>query len=163
MKNILSSPSFNDIASSDISDEDLGLDAPIKAMLTTFDGFNYEVHMGKANEDEEYPIRLQVSAAISAQRAPAEDEKEEDKERLDKEHADQVKALQDKLQAEQKFQGHTFMVSKWTVDALTKPRSDYIKAIEEETEDGVDEEQALPTLPGVNLDTLTNPLNLGPE
>ena len=55
------------------------------------------------------------------------------------------------------------MVSKWTVDALTKPRSDYIKAIEEETEDGVDEEQALPTLPGVNLDTLTNPLNLGPE
>ena len=58
------------------------------------------------------------------------------------------------------------MVSKWTVDALTKPRSDYIKAIEENTEDGTDNQQtlpALPTLPGVNLDTLTNPLNLGSE
>ncbi len=30
LKNVLSSPSFNDIASSDIGDEDLGLDAPIK-------------------------------------------------------------------------------------------------------------------------------------
>jgi len=163
LKNVLSSPSFNDIASSDIGDEDLGLDAPIKAMLTTFDGFNYEIHMGKANQDEEYPIRLQVSADINTQRNPAEGEKEEDKERLDKEHADQVKALQDKLEAEQKFQGHTFMVSKWTVDALTKPRSDYIKTIEENTEDGTDNQQTLPTLPGLNLDTLTNPLNQGSE
>jgi hypothetical protein len=132
-------------------------------VLATFDGFNYEVHMGKANQDEEYPIRLQVSANINTQRNPAEGEKEEDKERLDKEHADQVKALQDKLEAEQKFQGHTFMVSKWTVDALTKPRSDYIKAIEENTEDGTDNQPTLPALPGVNLDTLTNPLNLGSE
>ena len=44
--------------------------------------------------------------------------------------------------------------------------SEYIKAIEENTEDGTDNQQtlpALPTLPGVNLDTLTNPLNLGSE
>ena len=163
LKNILSSPSFNDIASSDISDEQLGLDAPVKAVLTTFDGFNYEILMGQPNEDEEYPLRLQVTAVIDEARDSAEDETEEEKEKLDKEHAEQVKALQDKLEQEQKFQGYTFMVSKWTVDALTKPRSDYIKAIEEETEDGVDVDQALPSLPEVNLDTLTNPLKLESE
>ena len=163
LKNILSSPSFNDIASGDISDEELGLDAPVKAVLTTFDGFNYEILMGQPNEDEEYPLRLQVTAVIDEKRDSAEGETEEEKEKLDKEHADQVKALQDKLEQEQKFQGYTFMVSKWTVDALTKPRSDYIKAIEEETEDGVDAEQALPSLPEVNLDTLTNPLKLESE
>jgi hypothetical protein len=163
LKNILSSPSFNDIASSDSSDEDLGLDAPIKAALTTFDGFNYEIQIGKANDDEEYPVRIQVSAEINAERVPAEGEKEEDKEKLDTEHAERVKTLQEKLESEQKFQGHTFMVSKWTVDALTKPRSDYIKAIEEETEEGSDTSVNQPVLPDVNLDALTNPLNLETE
>jgi hypothetical protein len=163
LKNILSSPSFNDIASSDSSDEDLGLDAPIKAALKTFDGFNYEIQIGKANDDEEYPVRIQVSAEINAERVPAEGEKEEDKEKLDTEHAERVKTLQEKLESEQKFQGHTFMVSKWTVDALTKPRSDYIKAIEEETEEGSDTSVNQPVLPDVNLDALTNPLNLETE
>ena len=163
LKNMLSSPSFNDIAASDASDEDLGLDAPIKAALTTFDGFSYEIHIGKANEEEEYPIRIQVSAVIETERVPAEDEKEEDKEKLDKEYAEQVKTLQEKLESEQKFHGHTFMVSKWTVDALTKPRSDYIKAIEEESEEGTDASANQPVLPDVNLDALTNPLNLETE
>jgi hypothetical protein len=161
LKNILSSPSFNDIAASDVSDEDLGLDAPIKASLATFDGFNYELLIGKANEEEEYPVRVTVSASITQERVAAEDEKAEDKEKLDTEFAVQVKTLTDKLESEQKFQGHTFMVSKWTIDALTKPRSDYIKAIEEETsEDGIGN---APILPDVNLDALTNPLNLGIE
>ncbi len=165
LKNILSSPSFNDIAASDASDEDLGFDAPVKAVLKTFDDFSYEIQIGKANEDEEYPVRVQVNAEINEERIPGEDEKDEDKERLDTEFAEQVKKLKDKLATEQKFQGHTFLVSKWTVDTLTKPRSDYVKAIEEEETagDAVSSTTEGPTLPDVNLDALTNPLNLETE
>ena len=164
LKNILSSPSFNDIAASDASNEDLGLEAPVKASLTTFDGFSYEILIGKPNEEEEYPVRLQVSAELTEERVPAEGESEEDKAKLDTEFADNLKTLKEKLESEQKFQDHTFMVSKWTVDAFTKPRSDYIKEIEEETsEDGPESTETEPALPDLNFDALTNPFNLYPE
>jgi hypothetical protein len=163
LKNILSSPSFNDVAGPDATDEDLGLDTPIKASLETFDGFKYDVQVGKANAEDEYPVRVQVSADIPTERTPGEDEKEEDKSNLDKEFAENVKIRQEKLAKEQKFQGHTFWVSKWTVDTLLKPRSDYIKKEEEEADAAGAGGDANPILPGAGLDALTNPLNLNPQ
>jgi len=163
LKNILSSPSFNDVAGPDATDEDLGLDTPIKASLETFDGFKYGIQIGKANAEDEYPVRLQVSADIPTERTPGEDEKEEDKSNLDKEFAEKVKTRQEKLAKEQKFQGHTFWVSKWTVDTLLKPRSDYIKKEEEEADAAGAGGAANSILPGAGLDALTNPLNLDPQ
>lgn len=163
LKNILSSPSFNDVATSDTTDEDLGMDTPIKASLETFDGFKYEVLVGKANAEDEYPVRVQVSAEIPTERTPGEDEKEEDKADLDKEFADTVKSQQEKLNKEQAFQGHTFWVSKWTVDTLLKPRSDYIKKEEDEADSVGAGGAAAPVLPNAGLDALTNPLNLDPQ
>lgn len=160
LKNILSSPSFNDVVADDVSDADLGMDTPIKASLETFDGFTYALTVGKANEEDEYPVRVKVSANIPSERTPGDDEKEEDKANLDKEFADNVKTQQDKLANEQKFQDHTFWVSKWTVDALLKPRSDYIKKEEEETNAADTANPGAPILPGAGLDALTNPLNL---
>lgn len=132
LKNILSSPSFDDIADPSSSPEDLGLDSPISAELKTFDGFTYKVQLGKATDDDKYPISVTVSAEIASEREKPEDEKEEDTERLDKEFNDNKKKLEEKLEKEKAYEAWTYLVSKWTVDALLNKRADLIKQEEED-------------------------------
>lgn len=155
LKNLLSSPSFEDVVAADVTDETLGLDAPTQVALETFEGFTYAVTLGKADEKERYPLRLTVSGEFSESRKPAEGEKEEDKERLDKEFAEKGDVLKKKLAKEQAFAGHTFWVSKWTVDALLKKRAELVKT-EEETQEP---EASAPVNPlEGGFDALSNPL-----
>jgi hypothetical protein len=110
-------------------------------------------------------MKVKVSAVIPEERTPGTDEKDEDKEALDKEFAESVQGKTEKLGSESSFEEHAFWVSKWTVDALIKHRSEYIKAIEEEGDatPAGDAIIAPPALPGLNLDSLTSPLNLDAE
>jgi len=98
----LSSPSFNDIVVDPKPDE-TGLDKPIAAKLETFDGFTYNVKIGKAMKEETYPLQVAVEANISKQREPGKDEKPEDKEKLDKEFKDKQTKLEEKLKNEKKI------------------------------------------------------------
>ena len=107
LKNVLSSPSFNDIVW-EIGQEALGMDQAIKAELKTFDGFAYTVELGSPNEDEEYPVRVGITAEIAETRVAPEEESDEDKERLDKEHAEQVAKLKEKMEAESGLAGKVF-------------------------------------------------------
>ncbi len=132
LKNILSSPSFDDIVDPTASKEDQGLDTPIKAELKTFDGFTYQVSIGKANAEDKYPVAISVSAALPTEREKPEDEKEEDTAKLDAEFAENNKKLSDKLEKEKTFEAWSYLVSKWTVDALLNKRADLIKKEEEE-------------------------------
>ena len=132
LKNILSSPSFDDISDPSSAAEDLGLDTPITAELKTFDGFTYTVKLGKASSEDKYPISVAVSADIASEREKPEDEKEEDSERLDKEFNDNKQKLEEKLENEKAYEAWTYIVSKWTVDALLNKRADLIKQPEEE-------------------------------
>jgi hypothetical protein len=132
LKNILSSPSFNDIADPSASEDDLGFSEGIKAQLKTFDGFTYDLKIGKADSEDNYPISLSVSAEFPSEREKAEDEKEEDNERLDNEFAENNKKLSEKLEKEKGFESWTYLVSKWTVDALLNKRIDLIKKEDEE-------------------------------
>ncbi len=159
LKNVLSSPSFNDIVGGEVDQEALGMDQAIKAELKTFDGFAYTVELGSPNEDEEYPVRVGMTAEIAETRVSPEEESDEDKERLDKEHAEQVAKLKEKLEAESGLAGKVFWVSKWTVDTLLKVRSELIK----QPEDELTEETADPSAPEIQipgLEGLTNPLGL---
>ena len=132
LKNILSSPSFNDVADPSASDEDLGFAEGIIAQLKTFDGFTYDIKIGKGDGEDNYPIKVSISAEFPTEREQAEDEKEEDKARLDTEFAENNKTLSEKLDKEKVFESWTYLVSKWTVDALLNKRSDLIKKEEEE-------------------------------
>jgi hypothetical protein len=132
LKNILSSPSFNDIADPFASEDDLGFSEGIKAQLKTFDGFTYDLKIGKADGEDNYPISVSVSAEFPSEREQAEEEKEEDKERLDNEFTENNKKLSEKLEKEKIFESWTYLVSKWTVDALLNKRIDLIKKEEEE-------------------------------
>lgn len=128
----LSSPSFNDIASPDLKPEETGLAQPTVAKLETFDGFLYTVSLGgKTNEDNQF-FKLSVQANIAKERTPGKDEKPEDKEKLDKEFKEKKEKLEEKLKAEQKYEKWTYLVSKWTVDALLKERKDFMSEKKEE-------------------------------
>ncbi|MCS1408710.1 MAG: hypothetical protein M2R45_01886 [Verrucomicrobia subdivision 3 bacterium] len=138
LKNILSSPSFNDVIAPSASDEETGMDKPIVATLKTFEDFDYTIKVGKANSDDNYPIKLSVTATIPTEREAPENESEEDKERLDKEFKEKNDKLKEKLETEQAYQKWTYLVSKWTVDTLLNKRSDLVKEKEKETEDTAD-------------------------
>jgi hypothetical protein len=126
----LSSPSFNDVLV-EPKPEETGLDKPLTAKLETFDGFTYNVKLGKA-KDETYPMQVAVEANIPKQREAAADEKPEDKEKLDKEFKEKQTKLEEKLKNEKKFEKWTYLVAKWTVDPLLKERKDLLAEKKEE-------------------------------
>jgi hypothetical protein len=140
----LSSPSFNDVASPDLKPEESGLANPTMAKLETFDGFLYTVNIsGKTNEDNHY-LKVNVQGTFSKERTPAKDEKPEDKEKLDKEFKEKTEKLQEKLKNEQKFDKWTYIVSKWTVDALLKERKDFLADKKDEKKDDSKKDAAKP-------------------
>lgn len=117
---LLLSPSFNDVAT-----EAKELKDATKATVETFDGFKYEFTMApKAGED--YYFQMTVSANLPKERTPGKDEKPEDKAKLDKEFKERADKLAEKLKVEKQFEGHTYLVSKWTIEALLKERSGFI-------------------------------------
>ena len=81
---------------------------------------------------------MSVSADLPAERTAGADEKPEDKERLDKEFADNQAKLVEKLNKEKALEKWTYLVSKWTIDALLKDRKDFMA--EEKSEDATSAE-----------------------
>lgn len=146
LKNILSSPSFSDIVDPKATDEVTEMNWPISATLKTFDGFTYVVKIGKPDEDDSYPISIQISADIPSERKAPEGESAEDKERLDKEFKEKNEPLEKKLKTEEAYQKWTYLVSKWTIDALLNKRSDLVK--EKESEAAAEDENVVPPTPG---------------
>jgi hypothetical protein len=138
----LSSPSFNDVASPELKPEESGLANPTMAKLETFDGFLYTVNIsGKTNEDNHY-LKVSVQGSFAKERTPAKDEKPEDKEKLEKEFKEKTEKLQEKLKNEQKFDKWTYIVSKWTLDALLKERKDFLADKKDEKKDDAKKDAA---------------------
>ena len=115
---IFSSASFNDILAPDAKLED----PTTTATIETFDGFRYELKIGKPNGDN-YPVLVKVSAEFAKERTPGKDEKPEDKTRLDGEFVVKQKQLEEKLTKEKKMEGRPYLVAKFSVDPLLKERS----------------------------------------
>jgi len=99
---------------------------PFINLLGHFEGFLYTVSIsGKTNEENHY-LKVNVQGNFAKERTPGKDEKPEDKEKLDKEFKEKTEKLQEKLKNEQKFDKWTYLVSKWSVDALLKERKDFL-------------------------------------
>lgn len=120
--NIFSAPNFNDVLAPDAKPADSGLDKPTTATIETFDGFRYELKIGKAS-GENFPVLVSVSANLAKERTPGKDEKPEDKTKLDEEFKTKLKQQEEKLAAEQKFAGRTYLVAKFAVEPLLKDRA----------------------------------------
>ena len=119
---VFASPSFNDVLAPDAKPDDTGLDKPTTATIETFDGFRYELKIGKSN-GENQPVQIAVSASFSKERTPGKDEKPEDKKRLDDDFTAKQKQFEEKLAKEKKFEGRAYLVAKFTVEPLLKERA----------------------------------------
>jgi hypothetical protein len=137
----LSSPSFNDVLGPDTKLED-----NITAKLETFDGFTYNVKLGKPIKEENYPLQVAVEGNFPKQREPGKDEKPEEKEKLDKEFKETTTKLEEKLKQEKAFEKWTYLVAKWTIDPLLKERKDLLAEKKEEKKEEKPAEAAPPLL-----------------
>ena len=141
----LSSPSFSDVLGSDAKVED-----SITAKLETFDGFTYNVKLGKPMKEENYPLSMAVEGNFAKQREAGQDEKPEVKEKLDKEFKEKTSKLEEKLKAEKAFEKWTYLVAKWSVDPLLKERKELLAEKKEEKKES---EASAPTPPSPPLPT----------
>ena len=119
---VFASPTFNDVLAPDAKPADTGFDKATTATIETFDGFRYELKIGKTN-GENVPVQIAVSANFSKERTPVKDEKTEDKKSLDDEFARKQKQLEEKLAKEKQFEGRAYLVAKFTAEALLKDRA----------------------------------------
>lgn len=96
------------------------------ATIKTFEGLTYVLTLqpSKVQGSENYLLNVKVSGELPEKRKPAEDEKPEDAAAADKAFEDRRKALADSIAQTKKFEPITFEVSKFTVDALLKSRTD---------------------------------------
>ncbi len=124
--NFLSNPSFTDVLAPDKPATETGLDKPSNTYDRDFDGFGYELKVGKLMETN-YPVLVSVKATLPNERKAAADEKPEDKTKLDQEFKDKQKTQREKLEKEQKLAGRPYLVAKTTVDQLLKDRSALLK------------------------------------
>jgi hypothetical protein len=110
-------------AAADVSDADAGLDKPVTVRAQTFDGWSYDLRIGKAAPENRYYAKASVSGAVPEKRTPRADEKAEDKEKEDKAFAERQTALKAKLEREQALGAFTVLLPKSTVDPLLRERS----------------------------------------
>jgi len=110
-----------------VSDADAGLDKPTTVRADTFEGWTYELKIGKAGPGNRYYARSSVTGTVpEARKAPA-DEKPEDKEKADKAFAEQKELLTAKLAREQALAGRTVLIAKTAADPLLRDRQAMLK------------------------------------
>jgi hypothetical protein len=127
----LSYPSFVDVAA-DAAPDKTGLDKPLTVTIETFDRFTYTLKIGHKTPENDYDVKLDVTADIPTARTPGKDEKADEKAKLDKEFQEKTKQLQDKLKKEKALASWTYVVNTWLVDPFIRDRSQLM--VEKQTE-----------------------------
>jgi hypothetical protein len=106
-------------------------------VIETFEGFTYTITIVPAKpapaKEGETPattddqlLTVEVAAELPKERMKEEGEKPEDAKTKDEAFTQRLKTLTEKLDKEKAFAGRTFLVSKTTVDALLKERTDMV-------------------------------------
>ncbi len=128
LASLLGGATFTDIVAKDKATADF-MKGATTAKLTTFDGFTYTVQVIKkgTGSDEKAYLTLAVAGNFPKTRPAVKDEKEEDKKKADEAFAASTKSLEEKLAKEKQFEGWTFEVSTYSIDALLKKRSEVLK------------------------------------
>jgi len=122
----LNYPAFTDVAAAGAKPEDMGLDQPVIAKLETFDGFTYEVKVGRKEGQDNCYLNVRINGVFPTERTPGKDEKPEDKEKLDKEFKDRRDKLEERLKKEKAAETWTYIVAKYTVEPILKDRKDLL-------------------------------------
>ena len=110
-------------AAAGVSDADAGLDKPTLVRATTFEGWTYEVRIGKPAPGGRHYVKTGVTGAAPEARAPAADEKPEDKEKNEKAFTERTDLLAAKLAREKAVAGQTVLVESPSLEPLLRDRA----------------------------------------
>jgi len=113
-------------AAAGVSDAEAGLDNPVRVRAETFDGWRYEIQIGKPAPEDRYYVRSSVTGTVPEARTPAADEKPEDKEKLDQAFAERRAEAAAKLAREQAVGAFIVMVNKSAVEPLLRGRGELV-------------------------------------
>ena len=129
----LSSPSFNDVASPQLTPEATGWitrSSPRSRLsMVSFTPRKLETRPAMTN----YYLAMAVKGNWPTERTAGKDEKPEDKEKLDKEFKEKATKLKEKFDKEKAIESWTYLVSKWTIDPLLKERKDLLAEKKDDT------------------------------
>jgi hypothetical protein len=106
-----------------VSDADAGLDKPTLVRATTFEGWTYEVRIGKPAPGGRRYVKTGITGAAPETRTPAADEKPEDKEKNEKAFTDRKELLAAKLAREKAVAGQTVLVESSSLEPLLRDRA----------------------------------------
>jgi hypothetical protein len=110
-------------AAAGVSDADAGLDKPTLVRATTFEGWTYEVRIGKPAPGGRRYVKTGITGAAPETRTPAADEKPEDKEKNEKAFTDRKELLAAKLAREKAVAGQTVLVESSSLEPLLRDRA----------------------------------------
>ena len=111
-----------DVASG-VAEADSGLDKPVVVRAQTFDGWTYELRIGKPAPGDRYYVRSAVAGAVAQSRTPSADEKPDEKEKQDKAFAERKAQLSARLEREKALGAFTVLVAKSAVEPLLRERT----------------------------------------
>ncbi len=110
-------------AAAGVSDAEAGLDKPTLVRATTFEGWTYEVRIGKPAPGGRHYVKTNVTGAVPEARTPAADEKPEDKEKNEKAFTERKDMLAAKLAREKAVAGPTVLVESASIAPLLRDRA----------------------------------------
>ncbi len=142
LSTILSSARFQDVSTTDVSTVEQSPQRRI-ATIGTKDGFTYTISMlekpvlqvpdalaqpgsSPPTPEENFQVTLKIEGKFATERVKAEGETPEDTKSKEEAFQASLKTLQEKLKTEQAYQGRVYELSKNTIDALLKSRTELI-------------------------------------
>lgn len=138
LKSLFSFSRFDDVVPAAEVEKRASPEKLQKAVITTFEGFTYEITLqpakpAEAKEGDQAPLAadnylmtVALEADLPKERKKPEVEKEEEAEAAQKAFDERLKALTENLEKTKALEGRTFEVSNFTVDALLKSRTDFM-------------------------------------
>ena len=119
-------PSFADVRPASTSPDETGLNDPFQIQIKAFDGFSYDLLLGKQGPDKTRYIQLRVSAELPSVRTPDPKESQEDKKKKDEEFDKRNADLKRRLEKEKRFEKWAFMVPDWSLEQILKRRNEIV-------------------------------------
>jgi Domain of unknown function (DUF4340)/Protein kinase C terminal domain len=120
------SPSFTDVRPASTSPDETALNDPFQIRIKAFDGFTYDLLVGKQGPDKTRYIQVRVSADLPSVRTPDPKESQEDKKKKDEEFDKRNADLKQRLEKEKRFEKWVFLVPDWSLEQILKRRNEIV-------------------------------------
>jgi hypothetical protein len=119
-------PTFVDVRPLSVSPDESGLKDPFKVTVKTFDGFTYDLLLGKEGPEKARYLQLSVSADLPSARTSDPNEKADEKKKKDEEFDQKIKSLKDRLEREKRFEKWVYLVPDYNIEQILKRRDEIL-------------------------------------